>query len=162
MPIAAIANTRALRNIRSKENEEGNDSVIPLMLTNDWFVCIYIAAKAGPIDDPTILNIVLIPIVTPVNSIGVASIVTFTAPTEARERPVDNIAKPMEIESSVEWNNNNTENPAAVRTVPKIIGFIDPSFEIINPEVGPNIKRLANWPHLILLILIIYLRMVKI
>ena len=33
------------------------------------------------------------------------------------------------------------ENPVAVRTVPIIIGFIDPSFEMINPEVGPNIKR---------------------
>ena len=102
MPIAAIENTRALRNIRSKENEEGNDLVIPCMLISDWFVCIYIAAKAGRIDDPTILNIVLIPIVTPVNSKGVDSMVTFTAPTEARESPADNIAKPIEIEISVE------------------------------------------------------------
>ncbi len=102
MPIAAIENTRALRNIRSKENEEGNDLVIPCMLISDWFVCIYIAAKAGPIDDPTILNIVLIPIVTPVNSKGVDSMVTFTAPTEARESPADNIVKPIEIEISVE------------------------------------------------------------
>ena len=102
MLIAAIENTRALRNMRSKEKEEGNDLVIPCMLISDWFVCIYIAARAGPIDDPTILNMVLIPIVTPVDSIGVDSMVTFTAPTEARERPVDNIAKPIEMESSVE------------------------------------------------------------
>lgn len=102
MLIAATENTRALRNIRSKENEEGSDLVIPCMSISDWFVCIYIAAKAGPIDDPTILNIVLIPIVTPVNSTGVDRMVTFTAPTEARERPVDNIAKPIEIEISVE------------------------------------------------------------
>ena len=102
MLIAAIENTSALRNMRSKDNEEGNDLVIPWILISDWFVCIYIAAKAGPIDDPTILNIVLIPIVTPVNSIGVDSIVTFTEPTEARDRPVDSIAKPIEIEISVE------------------------------------------------------------
>ena len=102
MLIATIENTKALRKICSIENEEGNDLVIPCMLISDWFVCIYIAAKAGPIDDPTILNMVLIPIVTPVNSIGVDSMVTFTAPTEARERPVDNIAKPIETEISVE------------------------------------------------------------
>ncbi len=67
----AIENTTAVRNIKSKERDEGNDWVIPLTGITDWFVCIYIAANAGPIEDPIILNIVLIPIVTPVYSRGV-------------------------------------------------------------------------------------------
>jgi len=35
MLIAAIEKTRALRNIRSKENDEGSDLVIPCMLISD-------------------------------------------------------------------------------------------------------------------------------
>ncbi len=62
----------------------------------------YIAARAGPIDEPTILSIVLIPIVTPVNSIGVDKIVTLTAPTDASDKPVDKTARPTEMKISVE------------------------------------------------------------
>lgn len=103
------------------------------------------AAKAGPIDDPTIRSIVLIPIVTPVYSIGVDRIVTLTAPTDASDNPVDNTARPIEMKSSVEWNKSRIENPAAVRIVPKIIGLMEPIFDMIKPEVGPKTnKTMAN------------------
>ena len=103
----AIENITAVRNIKSKERDEGKDWVMPLTLITDWWVCIYIAANAGSIEDPIILNIVLIPIVTPVYSRGVDKIVTFTAPTEASDNPADNNAKPVEIDISFEWNINN-------------------------------------------------------
>ena len=105
----------------------------------------YIAARAGPIDEPTILSIVLIPIVTPVNSIGVDKIVTLTAPTDASDKPVDKTARPTEMKISVEWNKNRMKNPAAVNIAPKIIGLMEPIFEIMNPDVGPKTnKTMAN------------------
>ena len=105
----------------------------------------YIAARAGPIDEPTIRSMVLIPIVTPVNSIGVDRIVTFTAPTDASDNPVDNTARPTEMKISVEWNKSKIENPAAVNIAPKIIGLMEPIFDMINPEVGPKTnKTMAN------------------
>ena len=51
---------------------------------------------------PTILNILLIPIVTPADSRGEDRIITFIAPTAASDSPADNIAKPVEINNSDE------------------------------------------------------------
>jgi hypothetical protein len=98
--IDVIESTTAVRNIRLNESDEGSDSVKPLILIAVWFVCIYIEARAGPIELPTILSILLIPIVTPADSLGEARIIIFIAPTAASDSPADNTAKPVEISVS--------------------------------------------------------------
>jgi hypothetical protein len=40
--------------------------------------------------------------------------------------------------SSVEWYNAKLNSPIDRRTVPVTKGLIDPSFDIINPDAGPN------------------------
>ena len=146
--IDTIDNTTAVRKIKSNENDEGKDSTIPLTLITDWFVCIYIAARAGPMELPTILNILLIPIVTPEDSRGDDKRTTFIAPTAASDRPADNIPKPVEIKNSDEWNSNIITKPNVVRAEPKIMGFRDPNLDIMIPDVGPNNKSTiakGNW-----------------
>ena len=146
--IDTIDNITAVRKIKSNENDEGSDSVIPLTLITDWFVCIYIAARAGPMELPTILNILLIPIVTPVDSRGDDKRITFIAPTAASDNPADNIPKPVEINNSEEWNSNIITKPNVVKAEPKIIGFIDPNLDMMIPDVGPNNKSTiakGNW-----------------
>ncbi len=89
--IDAIERIIAVKNIKSNENDEGNDSIIPLSLITDWLVCIYIAARAGPTELPTILNMLLIPIVTPTDSLGEINIIMFMAPTADSDNPADNM-----------------------------------------------------------------------
>ena len=146
--IDTIDNTTAVRKIKSNENDEGKDSTTPLTLITDWFVCIYIAARAGPMELPTILNILLIPIVTPEDSRGDDKRTTFIAPTAASDSPADNIPKPVEINNSDEWNSNIITKPKVVKAEPKIIGFKDPNLDMMIPDVGPNNKSTiakGNW-----------------
>lgn len=104
-----------------------------------------IAARAGPIELPIILNILLIPIVTPENSLGVATRMMFIAPTAAKDKPADTIANPTDINISDECNKNIIVNPVVVKTEPKIVGFKEPSRDMISPDVGPNINStIAN------------------
>ena len=100
--IDTIDNITAVRKIKSNENGEGNDSTTLLTLITEWLVCIYIAASAGPMEPPTILNMLLIPIVTPEDSRGDDRRTIFIAPTAASDNPADNIAKPVEINNSDE------------------------------------------------------------
>ena len=87
----------ALKKIMSNENREGKYVSIPFILNAVWFISIYIAAKAGPIEDPIILKRLLTPIVTIEYSLGVARIITFIAPTLANDKPADKSAKLAEI-----------------------------------------------------------------
>ena len=146
--IDTIDNITAVRKIKSNENDDGKDSTTPLTLIIDWFVCIYIAARAGPMELPTILNILLIPIVTPEDSRGDDKRTTFIAPTAANDSPADNMPKPVEIKNSDEWNSNIITKPNVVKAEPKIIGFKEPNLDIIIPDVGPNNKSTiakGNW-----------------
>ena len=76
----------------------------------------------------------------PVCCIGVASIVTFIAPTFVNDNPVERTAKLREIVKRSAWNANSPIKPAVVTATPMMIGLIDPILETINPEVGPNIR----------------------
>lgn len=76
----------------------------------------------------------------PLNCFGVDKIITFIAPTLVKDNPVDNIARLVETNNSVEWNTSKPIKPAAVIQVPNIIGFNEPNFDTIYPEVGPNIN----------------------
>lgn len=146
--IDTIESNTALRNIKSKENDEGRDSLIPLIVTWDWLVCMYIAAKAGPIELPTILSMLLIPIVTPEYCLGELRIIIFMAPTAVKERPADKIPKPIEINNSEEWKISIITKLEVVKIDPKIIGLKDPNFEIMIPDVGPNNNNTmanGNW-----------------
>ena len=87
-----------------------------------------------------ILIRVLIPKDMPLNCFGVDKIITFIAPTLVKDNPVDNIARLVETNNSVEWNISRPIKPAAVIQVPNIIGFNEPNFDTIYPEVGPNIN----------------------
>ena len=146
--IDMLDNNTAVRKIRSNEKDEGRIWVIPFVEIVVWFVCMYIAARAGPIELPTILNILLIPIVTPEDSRGDDKRTTFIAPTAANDNPADNIPKPVEIKNSEKWKSNIITKPNAVNVEPKMIGFKDPSLDMMIPDVGPNNKSTiakGNW-----------------
>ncbi len=98
----ATDSTTAVRNIISKDAEEGKDVITPCTAIGDWFVCMYIAARAGPIEPPIILNKLLIPMVTPAYSFGVDMIIMFIAPTAANDRPAERIPKLAEMNTSEE------------------------------------------------------------
>ena len=132
--------TTAERNIRLNESADGKYCAIPWIFSNDWCVCRYIPASAGPIAAPMILIRVLIPRDIPLNCLGVDKIITFIAPTLVKDSPVDSIARLVETNNSVEWNTSKPIKAAAVMQVPSIIGFKEPNFDTINPEVGPNIN----------------------
>ena len=55
--------------------------------------CIYIPATAGPTEAPMILIRLLIPSETPLDCLGVESIITFIAPTLVNDNPADRIAR---------------------------------------------------------------------
>ena len=74
-----------------------DDAACPAITTGDWFACIYMPASAGPIELPMILIRLFVPSDIPVCCIGVASIVTFIAPTFVKDSPVDSTARPREI-----------------------------------------------------------------
>ena len=94
---------------------------------------------------PIILIRRVIPSEMPLNSLGVDKMITFIAPTLVKDNPVDNIARFVETSNSVEWNRSKPMKAAAVMIAPNMIGFSEPNFETINPEVGPNIKStIAN------------------
>ena len=101
----------------------------------------YMPAIVGPIDAPIILISVDIPSETPTDCFGVANITIFIAPTFVKERPADKIAKFTATRDSVEWNKKREQKPAAPIILPAMIGFIEPSLEIIKPDVGPNINN---------------------
>lgn len=100
----------------------------------------YIPASAGPIAAPMILIRVLIPKDIPLNCLGVDNMITFIAPTLVKDNPVDSIARLVETNSSVEWYRSKPMKAAAVIQAPSMIGFNEPSFETMNPEVGPNTR----------------------
>ncbi len=62
----------------------------------------YIAASAGPTELPTILSMLLIPMVTPADSLGEPKIIIFMAPTADSDNPADNMPKLVEISNSEE------------------------------------------------------------
>lgn len=72
---------------------------------------------------------------------GVDSATAFITPTMLSDKPVARMAKFTEIEDSVEWKTKKLKNPSVLIIVPNIIGFSDPNFDIIKPEVGPKIKN---------------------
>ena len=81
----------------------------------------------------------------PLNCLGVDRIITFIAPTLVKDNPVDSTARLAETNNSVEWNISRPIKAPAVIQAPSIIGFNEPNFDIIKPEVGPNIKStMAN------------------
>jgi len=69
--------------------------------------------------------------------------VTFIAPTFVNDKPVERIARFADTAEVVEWNMSRPKNPAEVMQAPAITGFIDPSFDMIKPEVGPNTKSVS-------------------
>ena len=71
------------------------------MLMIDWLDCIYMPASAGPIALPTILISIVVPSEIPVYCFGVASIITFIAPTLVKDNPTDRIARLAEINNSL-------------------------------------------------------------
>lgn len=143
--IETAENKTADRNIRLNDSADGKYRVIPLIFSNVWFVCINIPAKAGPIAAPTILIRVLMPKDIPLNCLGVDRIITFIAPTLVKDNPVDSTARLAETNNSVEWKISRLIKAAAVIQAPSIIGFNEPNFDTIKPEVGPNIKStMAN------------------
>ena len=67
------------------------------------------------------------------------------APTLVKDNPVDSIARLVETNNSVEWNRSKPIKAPAVIKAPSIIGFNEPNFDTIKPEVGPKIKStMAN------------------
>ena len=67
------------------------------------------------------------------------------APTLVKDNPVERIPRLSETNNSVEWNISKPMKPAVVIMVPKMIGFNEPNFDTMNPEVGPKIKStMAN------------------
>src|SRR5690606_1459736 len=103
--------------------EDGKDIRLRAISTIDWYHRMYTPASAGPIELPTILSSVFNPSDMPVNSAGVASSVTFRAPTFVSDNPVDSIARPAETAIQLPWNARRKKNPAAVIEVPIIIGL---------------------------------------
>jgi hypothetical protein len=69
--------------------------------------------------------------------------VTFIAPTFVNDKPVERITRFADIDKGVEWNIRRPKNPAEVMDAPAMTGFIDPIFEIMKPDVGPNIKSIS-------------------
>ena len=108
---------------------------------------------AGPTDAPIIRMSVLIPSDTPVSCLGVVNIMTFIAPTFVSESPVDKIARFVETRNSVEWYKKRLTNPIVLIILPNMIGFVEPSFETIKPDVGPKISNtMANGSWTLLVI----------
>jgi hypothetical protein len=85
----------------------------------------------------------LVPSDNPMNWLGVDSMVTFIAPTFVNDKPVQRIARFAHSDKVVEWNIRRPKNPAEVMDAPAMTGFIDPSFDIIKPDVGPNTKSIT-------------------
>ena len=118
------------------------------MFSNDWCICIYIPATAGPIALPMTLIRRVVPSDVPLCCFGVDSATAFITPTMLRDKPVARMAKFTEIEDSVEWKTKKLKNPSVLIIVPNAIGLSDPNFDIMNPEVGPKIKNTkanGNW-----------------
>ena len=132
----------AVRNMRLYDSAEGKYCAIPFTFSIDSLDCIYIPASAGPTAAPIILISILVPSDIPMNWLGVDSMVTFIAPTFVNDKPVERIARSVDINKGAEWKTKRPKNPAEVMDVPAMTGFIDPSFEIIKPDVGPNIKSI--------------------
>ena len=138
--IEAIDNTAAVRKIILNDTNDGNERVIPLISNRDGCDCIYIPARAGPTELPIILISIVVPSDIPVYCFGVASIITFIAPTLVNDNPTDRIARLAEINNSLECSVNKQKKLIAVITEPAIIGFRDPNLDIIKPEKAPNTK----------------------
>src|SRR5581483_7475987 len=119
---------------------DGNAAGLPATSIVDWYICMYTPASAGPTELPMILSRLLIPSDMPVNCGGVASIVTFIAPTFVSDSPVDSTARFTATATQLWWNASRARNPAAVIAVPMIIGLSDPSLLTMNPDVGPNTR----------------------
>jgi hypothetical protein len=61
-PNDAADNTIAVSNIKLYALAVGNDAACPVIITIlDWFVCMYIPARAGPIAPPRILIRLFVP-----------------------------------------------------------------------------------------------------
>ncbi len=69
--------------------------------------------------------------------------VTFIAPTFVNDKPVERIARFADNDMGVEWNISRPKNPTEVMDAPAMTGFIDPSLDIIKPDVGPNTKSIT-------------------
>jgi hypothetical protein len=62
-------------------------------------------------------------------------------PTWARDRPPAIIARLADTKNSVEWNRNILKSPIMLITLPRMVGLIFPSLEIMNPDDGANNKN---------------------
>jgi len=136
--IDKIESSTAVRKIISNDTNDGNVCIIPPISIGDWCVCIYIPARAGPIELPTILISIVVPRDIPINSFGVVSIMTFIAPTLVKDNPTERSARFADIKDSLEWNVNKPKKLIAVIIEPAIIDFSDPNFDIMNPEEAPK------------------------
>lgn len=94
-------NMAADRNIVSKACIDGNDSMLLPTLIVDWYICMNTPATAGPTELPRILNSVFMPSDMPVCWMGVASKVTFSAPTLVSDRPVESTARSSDTETQL-------------------------------------------------------------
>ena len=77
---------------------------------------------------PTILSILLIPIVTPEYCLRAIRIIIFMAPTAAKESPATKMPKPIEINNSEEWKRSIIAKLKVVKIDPNITGFKNPDF----------------------------------
>jgi len=89
-----------------------------------------------------ILMRLLIPKDIPVNCLGVDKMITFMAPTLVNDKPADSNARFVETSNSVEWNRSKPMKAALVIKAPNIIGFNEPNFDTIKPEVGPKTRSI--------------------
>src|SRR5919112_1735364 len=140
----------AVKNMTLYACIEGNTIGVPATSAVDWKVCMYTPARAGPTELPKILSKVFIPRDMPVSSDGVASIITFIAPTYVRESPVERTAKFTATVAGATWNATRPKNPTEVIAVPMIIGLTDPNLLTMRPDVGPKIKSTiakGNWVY---------------
>ena len=96
---------------------------------------------AGPIEPPTRLKRTVIPRDIPLNCLGVVSKTILKPPTWVRDKPAAIIARLADTKNSVEWKINRLKRPIILIALPRIVGLIFPSLEIINPDDGANNKK---------------------
>lgn len=92
-------------------------------------------------EPPTRLNRTVIPRDIPLNCLGVVSKTILKPPTWVRDNPAAIIARLADTMNSVEWKINRLKRPIILIALPRMVGRIFPSLEIINPDEGANNKK---------------------
>jgi hypothetical protein len=144
--IVTDAKINIQRNMFTKDPADGKETALTLeaVCIIVWFVCINIPAMAGPIADPINLNKVLTPKDMPINLIGVDVVLTLIWPTFNNDNPDPITAKFNAICIALVWSSKILRNPIVVIIAPAKITLKDPIFDIIKPEVGPNIRDIIE------------------